>query len=119
MFKACSRCQRIHSSNFVCNVNRVYRGGEEREQRNTYQWHHKAEEIKAKANYLCEVCKEEGRYTYEGLEVHHIFKVRDAKERLLDDYNLICLCVSHHKDADSGKIDRDYLIRLAEAREGK
>ena len=36
---------------------------------------------------------------------------------LLDNYNLICLCQEHHKQAEIGKIDRDYLYRLARQRE--
>ena len=35
MFKSCSRCGKIHDSKYRCNVNRVFRGGEERKLRAT------------------------------------------------------------------------------------
>lgn len=117
MYKACSRCGKIHDTKYKCNKGKLYRGGEERELRNTHSWHKKAEEIKERSNYLCSVCKEEGRYTYNNLEVHHIEKVKDNKERLLDNYNLVCLCVEHHKLADKDEIDKTYLENLAKLRE--
>lgn len=116
MFKACSRCGKIHDSRFKCNVGKVYAGGEERKLRSSYDWTKKSKETRASAQYLCEVCRAEGVYTYEGLEVHHIEKVKDNKDRLLDDNNLIVLCVKHHKDADAGKLSKDYLRKLAENR---
>lgn len=109
----------MHPYNYKCTVGRVYRGGEERKERSSYAWTKKSEEIREKAQYLCEVCRDEGIYTYEGLEVHHIIKVRDDKSKLLDDYNLVCLCIEHHKKADRGEIDRDYLLELAKKREEK
>ena len=118
MFKSCSRCGKIHTHTYRCNIGKVYRGGEERELRNTNNWHKKANEIKEKSNYLCEVCKKEGRYTYDGLEVHHINKIKDNTALLLDNYNLVCLCVDHHKKADRNEIDKDYLLDLAREREG-
>lgn len=117
MFKSCGRCGKIHASNYKCNKGKVYRGGNERQLRNTYDWVQKSLEIRDRSNYLCEVCKQEGRYTYNNLEVHHITKVTEAPERLLDNYNLVCLCVEHHKLADKGEIDKDYLEKLARIRE--
>ena len=120
MLKSCSRCGGIHESGYRCTHNKPkynYRGGEERGLRNSHAWHKKSREIKQRANYLCEACKETGRYVYDGLEVHHIEKVRDKPEKLLDDMNLVCLCVMHHKQADRGDISPDYLRDLAEKRE--
>lgn len=119
MFKACSRCGKIHDSRFKCNVGKVYTGGEERKLRSSYDWTKKSKEIRESAQYLCEVCRDRGVYTYENLEVHHIDKVKDNKDRLLDDDNLIVLCVEHHKQADAGKLDKDYLRKLAEHRQEK
>ena len=118
MYKACSRCGKVHNVNYKCNIGRV-RGNipEDARLRNLNAWHIKAEEIKKKSNYLCSVCKEEGRYNYNNLETHHIDKLRDKPEKLLDDYNLICLCVEHHKLADRNKIDKEYLFKLARERE--
>lgn len=117
MYRACSRCGQIHDSNYKCNKGKVYNGGIERKLRSSYAWASKSLEIRAKANYLCEVCRDHQVYTYDNLEVHHIVRVVDDKDKLLDDYNLICLCVEHHKEADKGKIDKDYLLKLAKIRE--
>ena len=117
MFKACSKCGKIHPVNVKCDVGRTYSGGQERKLRSSWDWQKKSLEIRDKAQHLCEVCRDNGRYTYENLEVHHIDKVKDNPDRLLDDMNLVCLCTEHHKEADSGKIKKDYLIHLAEIRE--
>lgn len=85
--------------------------------RNTYRWRKKREQVKKASKYLCAVCREEGRFTYEDIEVHHITKLKDRADLLLDEYNLIPLCVTHHKLADEGKIDADYLRELARRRE--
>ena len=119
MFKSCSKCGKIHSSTYKCSVGRVYKDSEERKLRNTYEWQQKSIEIREHANYLCEVCRDEGRFNYNNLEVHHINKIKDAPYLLLDNYNLICLCSEHHKKADNNEIDKDYLINLAMKRENK
>ena len=120
MLKSCSRCGGIHESGYRCTHNKpkyAYKGGEEREARNTWDWHKKSREIRERAHNLCEACKDKGRYVYEGLEVHHIEKVRDNPERLLDNLNLVCLCVTCHKQADRGEIPAEYLKELARKRE--
>lgn len=126
MYKSCSRCGKIHDINYVCTKNKpkinwskYNKNNEEYKLRNTYQWHSKAEEIKKRALYLCEVCKDKGIYNYNNLEIHHIVKLRNDSSKLLDNYNLVCLCVYHHKLADKNKIDKDYLLRLAKLREDK
>ena len=68
---------------------------------------------------MCEVCRDEGELTHEGLEVHHIEKISAAPDLYLDDDNLVCLCVRHHKLADEGKIDKEYLRKLAQVRDGR
>lgn len=117
MYKACSICGKVHPAGQMCKPHRVYNNTPERNLRNTASWHKKAQEIKAKAGYLCEICKQEGNYTYNGLEVHHIDKLKDNQAGLLKDNNLICLCVKHHKEADAGLINKAYLKILAEQRE--
>lgn len=114
MWKACSKCGRVHPSTYSCYAGDV--PSNESRLRNTYKWRKKREEIKKASNYLCAVCREEGRYNYEGIEVHHITKLKDRADLLLDDENLIPLCVKHHKLADEGKIDPDYLRELARKR---
>ena len=84
--------------------------------RSRYSWTKKAKQIKEDALNLCEVCRAKGLYTYDDLEVHHIVKIRQDPTKFLDDDNLICLCTFHHKQADAGKIDADYLKKLANER---
>ena len=118
MFKSCAKCGKIHSSNFICHESkRVFVKGNERKLRSTNKWTEKSKEIRERANHLCEVCRDEGVFTYKNLEVHHITKVTEAPDLLLDDNNLICLCQEHHKKADDGSLAKDYLIRLVEKRE--
>lgn len=118
MYKSCSKCGKIHDSRFKCKVNIIIKQDtDESKLRSTNRWTQKSLDIRAKANYLCEVCRKQGILTYDNLEVHHIEKLRNNKDRLLDDYNLICLCVEHHKQADAGELDSDYLKRLAVERE--
>lgn len=120
MKKSCSRCGRIHDMDFICREGgrpARYRQTEERTLRNTYRWHEKSKEIRQEADNLCEVCKDHGIYTYDGLEVHHITKLRDDAGGLLDNDNLICLCPAHHKMADGGGLDAEYLRSLARRRE--
>ena len=119
MYKTCSRCGKIHPFDYKCTKGKVYSGGEERKLRNTYAWEKKSKQIREKAQHLCEVCRREGRLTYNNLEVHHIVKVKDNTSLLLDDYNLVCLCQEHHKKADKGLIDADYLRKIADDREKK
>jgi 5-methylcytosine-specific restriction endonuclease McrA len=119
MMYACGRCGKIHKVGFKCNaIKREYNGGEERIQRSSYAWTHKSKEIREKANHLCEICRDRGAYTYKGLEVHHIVKVKDDGNGLLDDLNLLCLCTACHKKADRGEIDIEYQRELARKREG-
>lgn len=119
MMRACSYCGGIHPVGYECpkKPKRNYRGGEERKLRSTHAWTEKSLEIRRKAQGLCEVCKDQGVITYKGLEVHHITKLAKDNEGLLDDYNLICLCVPHHKQADAGEIPADYLRKLVKERE--
>lgn len=122
MYKSCSRCGKIHDITYKCTVGKSYNNAyksQEDKLRNSYSWHKKAEEIKENANYLCEVCKDQGIYNYNNLEVHHITKLRNDTSKLLDNYNLICLCWKHHRLADEGYLDNDYLRKLAMTRESK
>ena len=117
MYKSCTRCGKVHDTNYKCNHNRYKKDTEARRLRQKNSWHSKSEEIRKASNYLCSVCKDNNIYTYNHLETHHIDKLEERPDRLLDDYNLICLCVEHHKEADAGKIDKDYLFKLAKDRE--
>lgn len=117
MFKSCAKCGKIHDYNYKCKAGRI-RTPKTPDQRlrSSYKWTQKALQTKERSNYLCELCRLEGRYTYDNIEIHHITKVKDEPSKLLDDYNLICLCKRHHELADQGKIDKELLERLARER---
>lgn len=119
MLKACSRCGRIHDYNYICSskIKRKYSDTEENKLRGRYSWKQKREYIKENANYLCEVCRDQGIFTPKPLEIHHITKLKDDPNGLLDNSNLIALCVDHHKQADRGEIDPNYLRRLSNERD--
>ena len=117
MLKACSVCGKIHPANYHHVRQRQFSGGEERELRSTSRWTRKSREVREKANYLCEVCRDQGIINYRGVEVHHIEKLADKPELLIENDNLVCLCQRHHKEADRGELDKDYLRELARRRE--
>ena len=109
----------MHKVGERCSISRDYSGGTERALRSKFAWTKKSQEIREKANNLCEVCRDKGIYIYDNLEVHHITKVKDDESLLLDNWNLICLCQECHKQADKGEINKEYLLELAERRESK
>lgn len=115
MLVSCSKCGKIHPRGYKCGK-RTYNKHDNDKLRSKYAWTQKAKQIKDDAKGLCEVCTALGRYTYDNLEVHHITKLRDNPDGLLEDDNLICLCVDHHKQADKGVISADYLRDLARKR---
>ena len=125
MYKSCSRCGKIHDTKYKCNVNKPkfdysrYSTYEERKLRSTAAWTEKSIEIRQAAQYLCEVCRDQGIYNYRDIEVHHITKLRDNAAGLLDNNNLVCLCNIHHRQADKGQLDANYLRELAIKRESK
>lgn len=120
MLKSCSKCGKIHATNYICQKGKIDTNKyhyKEADLRNTYRWHTKAQFIKAESRYLCAVCLDKGIYNYDNLEVHHITKIKEDETKLLDNYNLICLCSNCHTLADAGMLGRDYLLELARRRE--
>lgn len=118
MLKSCPYCGRIHDNSFDCGKKpkRISRRHESEEGRYTRAWRKKAALVKAECHYLCEYCLSKGRYTYEGLSVHHIVKLRERPDLLLDDNNLVCLCGRCHALADDGGIPAEDLRKLAKKR---
>lgn len=120
MRKACGRCGRIHEYSFKCEANkptRSYQDTEENRLRSKNAWKKKRAEIRDRSYNLCEVCKDNGDYTPKEVEVHHINKLRENRDLFLDNDNLITLCLFHHREADRGFIEKDYLIELVKRRE--
>ena len=115
--KACSVCGKIHDANMKCKRPIDRADAQAHSLRQTNKWHTKSLEIRERSHWLCAVCLDEGIINHESLEVHHIEKLRDNPDGLLDDENLICLCTRHHKLADDGQLYVDYLRMLAQMRD--
>lgn len=116
MYKACSRCGKVHPTTYKCRVGVKRYSYNESKLRNTNEWHKKSMQIREDSRFLCSVCEDNGVFNHNLLEVHHITKIKDDPRLLLDDDNLICLCRYHHKLADKGQIDADYLRQLVAKR---
>ena len=88
--------------------------------RNSNAWKKKTIQIKNRDLYLCQVCKKQLHKTFlafygrKRIEVHHIVKLKNDFSKRLDDDNLICLCVYHHRLADKGEISPEFLKSLIE-----
>lgn len=117
LYKSCSKCGKIHDMSYKCNVGKIYKHTEIDKLRSTSKWTHKSIEIRENSFYLCAICKTKGIYNYKDVEVHHIEKLNDRPDLFLDNYNLICLCKEHHKEADNGEISIEYLKELVKKRD--
>ena len=115
--RLCGKCGKIHPIGTRCTRRANKEKDKEHELRSKYSWTKKAQDIKDRSNWLCAICRKEGRLEYDDLEVHHIIKLKDRPDLLTDDSNLICLCTYHHKLADAGKISEDELRRLVAERD--
>ena len=118
MLRSCTKCGRIHDINFKCNGGgRLPQTAEQALRRRT-SWTNKSREIRERSKYLCAVCLDKGEARADDdIEVHHIRKLRDYPEGLLEDDNLVCLCTYHHKQADNGILSAEYLRELAQRRD--
>ena len=119
MLKSCKYCGRIHDSRYDCGKRprKQYRRKASEAGRYTYAWQLKSREIKERSHYLCAYCLAHGELTYDDLEVHHIVKLTDRPDLLLEDGNLICLCARHHERAESGEIPKKELYELVKTRD--
>ena len=119
MWKACSKCGKIHPYNKRCYVgySSKRKNTDANKFRATMLWTNKSIEIREDSKYLCSICLDKGIYNYKRIEVHHIEPLWENFERRLDNYNLIALCKAHHKEAEENKIKREHLFKLAKKRE--
>ena len=113
--RSCQYCGKVHPTDFDCGKRPVRRKETTAaiKMRNSGQWRRVRLKALERDHHLCRVCLEAGRYTYEGLEVHHIFPLVEDAGRAYDLGNIVTLCTRCHKEADAGKIDRLELQRLA------
>ncbi len=112
MYKACSRCGKIHAHGHTCYANsRNYdkHSAEVRKFRNSQAWRNKAEEIKERDKYLCQICLKRNILNYKDLSVHHIVPVSESEVLRLENSNLITVCEKHHRESEVGKIPRTEL----------
>lgn len=118
MWKSCTKCGKIHDTKYKCTPRKSPTPKTpDQKLRSTNRWTEKSREIREASKWLCAICYEEGFYNYKDVEVHHIEKLKDNADKLLDNYNLICLCKHHHELADAGKIEAAHLRELARCRE--
>ena len=117
--RSCTICGKIHSTDNPC-AKPITRGDATAYAlRQSNRWHTKSNVIREQSHYLCAVCLDHGIINHEGIDVHHIKKLRDHPELLLDDDNLVCLCKTHHKQADDGLIEPEYLYQLVKKRQSQ
>ncbi|MCR1848266.1 HNH endonuclease [Paeniclostridium sordellii] len=108
----CQHCTKIHDRDYECDEKnkhkiskRISRYNDERYKvyndcYNTRQWKRVREEVLKDNNYMCEVCRELGKLNYIDIQVHHIDKVKNNKEKMYDKDNLIVVCRDHHRDIE-------------------
>ena len=117
LLKSCAYCGRIHDKKYLCTEKeraikkRQCKDNtkEENKFRWSGKWKKKAEEIKQRDKYLCQVCLRELydtkiKYNPHHLEVHHAVSLREDFSSRLDNNNLITLCREHHEAAECGSI---------------
>ena len=120
MLKSCKYCGRIHATKFDCGMKptRDKPSTNANKFRWSRRWRAKRNQIVERDNSLCLLCRENKVYTYNDLEVHHIVKIEEDYDKRLDDENLATTCVTHHKQADSGEINKEYLRGILSRRYG-
>jgi 5-methylcytosine-specific restriction enzyme A len=129
MLKSCQYCLSIHDSKYVCPKKpvRIKTNPSEMDKfRWGKSWQKKRKAINERDTFMCQVCIRElhgtiRKYTYQNIEVHHIYPLVEAEgwARRLDDMSLICLCKQHHEDAEAGKISRRELLGIVKEQEDK
>lgn len=114
MKRSCSYCGRIHDSRYDCGKRpkKFKKKYEHDAFRSTSAWQKKAEEIKERDNYLCQICfrglyGSRTRINSTNLSVHHAVPLKTDYDLRLSNSNLITLCGKHHEMAENGEIPLD------------
>jgi 5-methylcytosine-specific restriction endonuclease McrA len=119
VLKSCQYCGGIHARAYQCpsKPKRIKEPTYIDKFRWSRRWATKRKQINERDKYLCQVCIREHhhtqpKYNFTNIEVHHIIPIVENWNMRLEDDNLICLCSSHHKMAESGEIDKAVLNRI-------
>ena len=114
MLRSCKYCGGIHQRGYECprKPKRQKVRTNQSDIRSTNKWTNKSREIRERDHHLCQVCLATGVICYDGIEAHHIIPLEEAPEYAFDNDWLISLCTMHHKQADSGRIERNMLRSL-------
>lgn len=116
MLVSCSYCGGYHNRGYKCKAkpSRTKEHTSASKFRSKRIWTEKARAIKTRDKHLCQWClTQDNKYTFEGLEVHHIIPISMDWSKRLDDYNLVTLCSYHHKMADKQQLDNGILFDIA------
>lgn len=114
MLKSCKYCGKIHDSKFDCGKKLVRKKQttDVNKFRWSRRWREKRNQIVERDKCLCKVCKANGVFVYDDLEVHHIVPIEENYDLRMDEDNLITLCGHHHEEAERGDISKEYLYKL-------
>lgn len=122
MLKSCKYCMRIHDSKHDCGKKpkKQKTANDVNKFRWSRRWREKAQQIKERDRYLCQLALKESppRYVYTNLEVHHIIPINEDWDKRLDEENLITLSREYHDQAESGKVSRGELFKILSERHG-
>ena len=132
LLKSCTYCGKIHDKKYICmEKDMAIRKRQKKDstmEENKFRWSgvwkRKAEEIKQRDKYLCQVCARElynttNKYNTHNLEVHHAVGLREDFSARLDNNNLITLCREHHEAAECGAIPLEEIKRIIMEQEGR
>jgi 5-methylcytosine-specific restriction enzyme A len=118
MLKSCTHCSNYHQRTETCprKPQRIKEPTKASKFRDTWKWRRKSLAIRKLDLYLCQACKDQGIYTFDNLEVHHIVPIAKNWELRLEDNNLITLCTACHTLAEFGDISTDKCYQLIKKR---
>ncbi len=115
MKRYCTVCHSIHAGRCPKPIYASRKRNSEADKfRNTQVWKRKAARILERDLHCCRLCLMAGVLTNRELSIHHIVPIHVDYDKRLDDDNLITLCRFHHEQAESGRISKRELKKLAE-----
>ena len=114
MLRSCKYCGHIHEKKYNCGKKPLRRNRDKKIDMfyNSGDWQRKRAKIRQRDLNLCQVCLSNYKYTFHGLEVHHIVPLKEDFEQRCEDSNLITLCGHCHERAERLEINRETLHSL-------